>query len=51
MMLEASQLCARAGRERLKERRMEAVLATLLVTFDVVGLYVLWKYDRPGIEA
>lgn len=48
MMLEASQLCACAGRERFEERDMEAVLATILFTFDVVGLFVLWKYR--GIE-
>lgn len=33
------------------EERVEAVVATLLFTFDVVGLFVLWRYDRPEIES
>jgi hypothetical protein len=36
------------GGNDLEEGEMEAVLATILFTFDVVGLFVLWKYR--GIE-
>jgi len=36
------------GGNDFEGREMEAVLATILFTFDVVGLFVLWKYR--GIE-